>query len=98
MEEVLLKTKSKLKKPKLYSVIIHNDDVTPMDFVVNILNRIFDKSLDEATKLMLEAHQKGSTVVGIYIWDIANTKKNQADMIAIDHGYPLKLSLEEYMG
>ena len=99
MGETLLKTESKIKtkKPKLYSVIIHNDDVTPMDFVVIILNKIFDKSVEEADKLMLEAHNRGSVIAGIYVFEIANTKKSQADVISIEHGYPLKLTLEEYI-
>lgn len=95
MEQVLLQNDIKLKKPKLYAVIIYNDEVTTMDFVVMILNKVFNKTLDEATYLMLEIHQAGKGVAGIYLLDIAVTKKNQADMLSLKNDYPLKITIEE---
>lgn len=95
MEQVLLQNDIKLKKPKLYAVIIYNDEVTTMDFVVMILNKVFNKTLDEATYLMLEIHQSGKGVAGIYLLDIAVTKKNQADMLSLKNDYPLKITIEE---
>lgn len=95
MEQVLLQNDIKLKKPKLYAVIIYNDEVTTMDFVVMILNKVFNKTLDEATYLMLEIHQAGKGVAGIYLLDIAVTKKNQADILSLKNDYPLKITIEE---
>lgn len=95
MEQVLLQNDIKLKKPKLYAVIIYNDEVTTMDFVVMILNKVFNKTLDEATYLMLEIHQSGKGVAGIYLLDIAVTKKNQADILSLKNDYPLKITIEE---
>lgn len=70
-----VENKVKLQKPKLYAVVILNDEITTMDFVVKILNKIFDKSLDEATRLMLEVHENGKGIAGVYTYDIAVTKK-----------------------
>lgn len=95
-EQTVLKSKLELSKPKLYAVIIYNDNVTTMEFVVEILNKVFNKSLSEATKLMLEVHEKGKGIAGIYLYDIAATKKNQADTIAIKNNFPLKIIIEEY--
>ena len=84
-----------VKRPSMYSVILHNDDYTPMDFVVQILVGIFDKDQNEATALMLEVHQKGKSIVGEYVYDIAMTKKLQADAISDQSNYPLKITVEE---
>lgn len=93
--QTILKNKTELSKPKLYAVIIYNDDITSMEFVVQILNRVFNKSLDEATKLMLEIHEIGKGMAGMYIYDIAVTKKNQVNIMAIDNNFPLKIVIEE---
>lgn len=95
-EQMLLKSKLELSKPKLYAIIIYNDNVTTMEFVVKILNKVFNKSLSESTKLMLEVHEKGKGIAGIYIYDIAATKKNQVDIMAIKDNFPLKIIIEEY--
>lgn len=84
-----------IKKPKLYKVIMHNDDYTTMEFVVDILTGIFNKTSAEATKIMLDVHKKGSGVAGIYSYDIASTKINHALREAKSNGFPLKLSLKE---
>jgi len=94
-EGVSLKNQIKILKPKLYAVIIYNDDTTTMDFVVLILNKIFKKSLEEATNLMIEVHEKGKGLAGIYVLDIAVTKKNQADIMAMESKFPLKILVEE---
>lgn len=93
--QTILKNKTELSKPKLYAVIIYNDDITSMEFVVQILNRVFNKSLDEATKLMLEIHEIGKGMAGMYIYDITVTKKNQVNIMAIDNNFPLKIVIEE---
>lgn len=88
-------TKAELKKPKKYFVIIHNDDYTSMEFVVEVLMNIFNKSEQDASNIMLEVHQNGKGVAGEYIYDIAVTKKMQTEQLAAQRGFPLKISLEE---
>ena len=83
----------KLKEPRRYKVIIHNDDFTTMEFVVNVLTTVFYKSLPEAETLMLAVHKVGSAVVGIYSYDIAKSKINKATTMARNEGYPLRLTL-----
>lgn len=95
-QQTVIKNEIKLQKPKMYAVIIYNDEITTMDFVVQILNKIFNKSLIEATELMLEIHENGRGMAGIYTWDIAMTKKNQVDIMKIEDNFPLKVSVEEY--
>ena len=84
-----------VQKPNLYAVIIHNDDTTTMDFVVDILVQVFGKSQQEAAALMFDVHEKGQGQAGIYTYDIAETKKAQASKLAADNGFPLKLTLQE---
>ena len=74
-------------------VIIHNDDFTTMEFVVNVLTTVFYKSHPEAETLMLAVHKAGSAVVGIYSYDIAKSKINKATTMARNEGYPLRLTL-----
>lgn len=81
--------------PRLYAVVLHNDDYTPMDFVVEILAKIFRKGPAEAEEVMLLVHNEGSGVAGVYPFDIAVTKKAQAERSAGEKGYPLKLTLAE---
>ncbi len=85
----------KIRKPKLYRVILHNDDYTSMEFVVNILMSIFDKPAAEATKIMLDVHNKGKGVCGVYTFDIAMTKIKQVHFQAQKEGFPLRCSFEE---
>ncbi|MCU0288748.1 MAG: ATP-dependent Clp protease adapter ClpS [Acidobacteria bacterium] len=87
--------RAKLKKPKLYRVILFNDDYTSMDFVVEILMTIFNKPAAEATKIMLDVHKKGTGVCGVYTFDIAVTKVNQVHQEANLHEYPLRCGYEE---
>ena len=82
--------KTKLKKPLMYKVIMLNDDFTPMDFVVLLLKKFFNKSSDEATQTMLNIHQKGSALCGIYSYEIAETKTLQVMKTAKDNGHPLQ--------
>ena len=80
--------------PKHYKVIMHNDDFTPMDFVVKILIEIFYKPESEATAIMLAVHEQGKMVVGIYSYDLAVTLSSKATAIARDAGYPLRVTYE----
>lgn len=88
------KTILDIKKPKMYKVIIYNDDYTTMDFVVEVLVSIFSKNVPEAVKIMFSVHKKGSGVAGIYSYDIAATKIKQTQNMANESGYPLKLTME----
>lgn len=88
-------TKSGLKRPGLYHVIMHNDDFTTMDFVVEILMTIFHKEQSEAVALMLSVHNSSGAVVGTYSYDIAKTKTEEAEMRAREQGFPFRLSIEK---
>lgn len=86
-----------LKKPKLYAVVMHNDDYTTMDFVVDVLRKIFKKDIAEATAIMLDIHQKGSRVVSVYTYDVAVSKANMALSLAAEKGFPLMITVKEAM-
>ncbi len=88
------KAKPKTKKPKLYKVILHNDDYTTMEFVVHILQKIFHKNHAEASHLMLYVHRKGQAVIGVYTYDVAETKVKQVEELAKEQGYPLLCTME----
>lgn len=89
------KTKSKLKPPSMYKVVLLNDDYTPMDFVIAVLTQIFEKSAEEATAIMLHVHNHGRGVAGIYTLEVATQKQNETHRAARAHSYPLKVTLEE---
>ncbi|WP_160692959.1 ATP-dependent Clp protease adaptor ClpS [Clostridium sp. C2-6-12] len=89
------KDKVKIKKPKNYKVVMYNDDYTTMEFVINILVSVFNKKLLEAEKIMLDVHEKGSGIAGIYSYDIAITKVSTAMAMAKEKGFPFKLTVEE---
>ena len=95
--EVLIEksTKKKLKKPSLYKVVMLNDDFTPMDFVVYLLKTFFDKNHNEANKIMLEIHNKGSGICGIFTYDIAETKILKVVNTSRNNGFPLLCTLEK---
>ncbi|MCM1988424.1 ATP-dependent Clp protease adaptor ClpS [Oceanirhabdus seepicola] len=92
-----VKSKSdiKIKMPKKYKVIMHNDDYTSMEFVIEVLVKIFGKSVPEATKIMYEVHENGHGIAGIYSFDIAKTKALEAMSIAEGEGLPFNLTVEE---
>ena len=92
----VLETKTRFGKPKRYNVIMHNDDVTTMDFVVHVLRVVFFKSPEDATQIMLDVHQNGSANVGIYTYDIAVSKVTKAMQLAKDEGFPLRLTIAPY--
>ena len=89
------KEKVRVKKPKQYKVIMHNDDYTTMEFVIEVLMRIFNKKIEEAQKIMLDVHKVGKGIAGIYSYDIAMTKVITAMGWAKEEGFPFKLSIEE---
>lgn len=90
-----LKEKVEVKRPKKYKVILHNDDYTTMEFVVEVIITVFHKNVAEATKIMLDVHKKGKGIVGVYIYDIAVTKVKEVEQLAREREFPLKASIEE---
>ncbi|MDN5303915.1 MAG: ATP-dependent Clp protease adaptor protein ClpS [Fusobacteriaceae bacterium] len=94
-EKVIEKNDIKLKEPSMYNVIFFNDDYTTMEFVVEILMRVFHKSLDEANNLMLLVHNQGKAIVGKYPYDIAITKVNITKKLAKQNGFPLRVDIEK---
>lgn len=87
--------KPKLKKPPLYRVVLINDDYTPMEFVVSILESVFGMERNRATQVMLEVHTKGKGICGVYNFEIAETKVAQVMSIAKQHQHPLLCTMEE---
>jgi len=93
--EVLVETRTKLEKPKLFKVLLHNDDFTTMEFVVFILQHVFALSEAEAVSVMLSVHNAGLGVAGIYPYEIATMKSEKAINIAKAREYPLLCTVEE---
>lgn len=92
---VIVKSKPKVKQPSMYKVIMLNDDYTPMEFVVMVLERFFSKSAEEATRIMLHVHQKGVGVCGVFTYEVAETKVTQVMDLAKRHQHPLQCTLEK---
>ncbi|NQW10685.1 MAG: ATP-dependent Clp protease adapter ClpS [Alphaproteobacteria bacterium] len=92
---VVVKTRTKTKKPSMYKVIMLNDDYTPMEFVVHVLERFFSKNRDEATRIMLHVHQRGVGVCGVFTYEVAETKVTQVMDFARQHNHPLQCTLEK---
>jgi ATP-dependent Clp protease adaptor protein ClpS len=88
-------TRTRTKKPSMYKVLMLNDDYTPMEFVVDVLQHIFQKTREEATKIMLHVHQKGVGVCGIYTYEVAETKVTQTVDYARKNQHPLQCTLEK---
>jgi ATP-dependent Clp protease adaptor protein ClpS len=92
---VVVKTRSKTKKPSMYKVLMLNDDYTPMEFVVHVLESFFSKSREEATEIMLHVHHRGVGVCGVYSYEVAETKVTQVIDYARKHQHPLQCTLEK---
>lgn len=88
------KTRRKLEQPKLYKVLLHNDDYTTMEFVVYVLMAIFHRTETEAVRIMLHVHHNGIGVAGVYSREVAETRVAQVDALARQHEYPLRCSIE----
>lgn len=84
----------KIKRPRMYRVILHNDDYTPMDFVVRLLETVFHRNESEATAVMLHVHHHGQGVAGVYTHEIAETKVAQVHLLARKNDHPLMASME----
>ncbi len=88
-------TRARTKKPSMYKVLMLNDDYTPMEFVVDVLQHIFQKSREEATQIMLHVHQKGVGICGVYTYEVAETKVTQTVDYARKNQHPLQCTLEK---
>lgn len=92
---IITKTRSKTQRPPLYKVLILNDDYTPMEFVVHVLERFFGMTHSQAFELMLTVHKKGVAVVGVFSFEIAETKVGQVMDFARRHQHPLQCTMEK---
>ncbi len=92
---VVVKTKPKTKKPSMYKVLMLNDDYTPMEFVVHVLERFFGKNREEATSIMLHVHRRGVGICGVFTYEVAETKVAQVMDFARRHQHPLQCILEK---
>jgi ATP-dependent Clp protease adaptor protein ClpS len=89
------RSKPKTQEPTLFKVILLNDDYTTMEFVIQILEAVFQKSSAEAYRIMMQVHVNGSGIAGVYPWEIAETKVDTVTATARDAGFPLRAALEE---
>ncbi len=92
---VVTKTRPKTKKPTMYKVLLLNDDYTPMEFVVYVLERFFQKNREEATQIMLHVHHKGVGICGVYTYEVAETKVTQVVDFARQNQHPLQCTMEK---
>ena len=92
---VITKTKPQTKRPSLYRVLLLNDDYTPMEFVVLVLQRYFTMDLEDATRVMLQVHQQGVAVCGVFTYEVAETKVSQVIDFARENQHPLQCTLEK---
>jgi len=92
---VVTKTRPKTKKPNLYKVLLLNDDYTPMEFVVHVLEKYFNKGHEDATRIMLQVHQQGVGICGVYTYEVAETKVTQVIDFSRQHGHPLQCTMEK---
>ena len=92
--EVLERTRQETKKPELFKVLLLNDDYTTMDFVVEVLESVFNKAPAEAYRIMMAVHHQGQGLCGVYPHEVAETKVNAVMEAARDHGFPLRAAME----
>ncbi len=92
---VVTRTRPKTKKPSLYRVLILNDDYTPMEFVVHVLERFFGKPHEEAVQIMLHVHRHGVGICGVFTFEVAETKVTQVIELARRHQHPLQCTMEK---
>jgi ATP-dependent Clp protease adaptor protein ClpS len=89
------RTHERVQEPPLYQVLLHNDDYTTMEFVIEILMVIFNRSMEDATRIMLNVHRNGLGICGVYPYEIAETKVEVVEVLARSRDFPLKCSLEK---
>ncbi len=96
--QLLVQEKARVKRPPMYAVVLLNDDYTPMEFVVWVLQGVFYKTPDEASRLMLQVHNEGRGVAGVFTHDVARTKALQVEQLARKHEHPLECQIEASEG
>lgn len=94
-EDVVSEVEDDTDEPAMYRVLLHNDDYTTMEFVVEILILVFKKSPEDAVRIMLNVHHKGIGICGVYTYDVSETKVNTVHDLARQHGFPLKCTMEK---
>lgn len=92
---VVVRTRPQTRKPAMYKVLMLNDDYTPMEFVVHVLERFFNKNRDEATSIMLNVHKRGVGVCGVFTYEVAETKVTQVMDLARQNQHPLQCTIEK---
>lgn len=93
--DVATKTKPNTQKPSMYKVLLLNDDYTPMEFVIQVLETFFNKNREEATRIMLHVHRKGVGLCGVYTYEVAETKVSQVMAAAKQAQHPLQCTMEK---
>ncbi len=94
-EAVLTESETRLEKPPMYKVLLHNDDFTTMEFVVYVLRNVFHRSESDSVLIMLKVHNEGVGIAGVYTLEVANMKAEKAMNLAQAHEYPLPCTVEE---
>ena len=89
------RTQRRVQEPPQYRVLLHNDDYTTMDFVIQILTAVFNRSIEDATRIMLNVHRNGIGICGVYAYEIAETKVEIVEVLARSSDFPLKCSMEK---
>jgi len=92
--DLAVQKRKKVKRPKRFKVVLYNDDYTPMEFVVAVLEQLFKKGPAEATQLMLQIHKAGFGIAGVYVLEVAETKTTSVHRMAEERGYPLRAGME----
>ena len=90
-----VRTHDDTSEPHMYKVLLHNDDYTTMEFVVHVLVQVFRKSIDEATQIMFNVHERGIGVCGLFTYEVAETKVDTVTRMARENGHPLKCTMEK---
>ena len=94
-EEVISETRDDIDELPMYRVLLHNDDYTTMEFVVEVLILVFRKSPEDSVEIMLNVHHKGVGICGVYTYEISETKVNNGHALARQHGFPVKCTMEK---
>ncbi|MCF8052291.1 MAG: ATP-dependent Clp protease adapter ClpS [Desulfobacterales bacterium] len=94
-EQVVSETSDEVTEPPLFKVLLHNDDYTTMEFVVEVLMTVFRKSVEEATRIMLNVHHQGIGLCGMFPYELAETKVETVEALARERGFPLKCTMEK---
>ena len=92
---VATKTRTRTERPSLYKVLLLNDDYTPMEFVIHVLERFFSKNREDATRIMLHVHQQGVGICGVYTFEVAETKVTQVIEFSRQNQHPLQCTMEK---